>query len=150
MNKFTFPLEAVLIVRRSERSKAQIEYTEALRRHQAMLSSERDARNQIEKTMEKMAENRRQIFSVQSQNLDLDLLQNAFSNLRILNENLDRSEGILNKYLQKFLLSKQKEKLLRNLRKKRLEIFQKEKFKLDEKQIDELVISRRTANSLLL
>ncbi len=147
MKKFTFPLEAVLIVRRSERSKAQKDYLEALGKHRKLRLSENEARIQIEKMMEKMNENRLHTFSVQSQNFDLDMLSNSFSNLRTLNDKLLESEHNLNKYLEQFLLSKQKEKLLNKLRKKRLDSFNKEMERNEEKQIEELVNTRQTANA---
>lgn len=145
MKPFNFRLDAVLMLRESERQGAFEAYGIAIRKRQKLEDACRATSQSLHDLRKRIAELRASVFPASLQPAFMSELQDGEETLQNQLKQLARAEQIEQEKLNTFLEAKSRVDILEKLKHKRQDAHRQAAFREEEKELDDLVSLRYSA-----
>ncbi len=142
MKPFVFRLDAVLMLRESEKQVAFDAYGVAIRKRQKLEETCHQTSQYLHKLREIIAQQRQSVFPAALQPAFMNELQDGEENLQNQLKQLARAEQTEQEKLDAFLEAKTRVDVLEKLKQKRRSSHQYAQYKEEEKELDDLVNAR--------
>lgn len=142
MKPFTFRLEAVLMLRESEKQKAYEAYGMAIQRRRAIEERIMGISQELKDLRARITDLRKSVFPASLQPSFMGALQDGENRLQHQLAELSKAEQFEQKQLNAFLEAKHRGDILEKLKEKRKETHLRELFREEEKEIEDLVHTR--------